>query len=69
MHDISAFLKERNNELEKLAERVLVKLKKEVEKGSKEGKSKVIASCRCLDEELRECSKREGVELATSVAK
>ena len=35
--------------------------------GGKEGKSKVITSCRYLEEKLRECSKREGVVMAKGV--
>ena len=70
MDDITALLKRRNKEFAELAERVLEKLKKEVEKkglelpiteGSKEDKNKVIAPCRYLEEKLREGSKRKGV--------
>ena len=66
---------ERNKELAELKERVCETLK-EVEKkglelsiseGSKGGKSEVLASCRYLEEKLRDCSKSEGVVLAKSV--
>ena len=33
----------------------------------KEGKSKMIASCGFLEDELRQCSKEEGVTVADSV--
>ena len=33
----------------------------------KEGKSKMIASCGFLEDELRQCSKEEGVTMADSV--
>ena len=59
-----------------MAKKVIKKLKEEVgEKGlkllftenGKEGKSKMIASCGFLEDELRQCSKEEGVTLADSV--
>ena len=59
-----------------LAEKVLNKLKKEVEEkglklsiteGGQGGKSKVIISCKYLEEELRECSKTKGVVMADGV--
>ena len=74
--DLSAPPKKKNEELVELAERVWEKLTKEVEEkgsrlsiteGGKEGKRKMIASCRHLEEQLRECSKRGGVILAESV--
>ena len=34
----------------------------------REGKSNMIASCRFLEEELRQCSKEEGVTMADRVA-
>ena len=57
------------------AKNVMKKLKEEVEKGLKlsvtekgtEGKSKMIASCGFLENELRRCSKQEGVTMADSV--
>ena len=42
-------------------------LKLSITEGEKEGKSKVIASCRYLKERFQECSIREGVVVATSV--
>ena len=59
-----------------LAEKVLKKLKRDVEEkgltlsiteGGKEGKSKVITSCRHLEERFQECTKKGGVAMATSV--
>ena len=38
-----------------------------VTENGKEGKSKMIASCGFLDEELRQCIKEEGVTMADSV--
>ena len=38
-----------------------------IREGVMEGKSKVIASCSYLEENLQLCSKREGVGLPTSV--
>ena len=52
---------------------VLKKLKKEVEEkgfklsiteGGQEGNSKVVASCKYLEEKLRDCSREEGVVMA-----
>ena len=59
-----------------MAEFFLHKLKKRVKEkgqklsitvGGKEGKSKVITSYKYVEEELRECSKKGGVEMADSV--
>ena len=61
MDDITALLKGRNKELAELVEEVLKKLKKEVEEkglrlsiteGGREGKNKVIASCKYLEEKV-----------------
>ena len=59
-----------------MAKKVMKKLKEEVEetglqtvglrKERKEGRSKMIASCGFLEDELRQCSK-EGVTMAASV--
>ena len=58
------------------AKKVMKKLKEEVEKkgfklsvteNEKGGKSKMIASCGFLEDELRQCSKEEGVTMADSV--
>ena len=58
------------------AKKVMKKLKEEVEKtgltmsvteNGKEGKSKMIVSCGFLEEELLQCSKGEGVTMASSV--
>ena len=66
----------KNKELVELAETVLKELEKEAEEealklsiteGGKEGKSKVITSCRCLEEKLRECSKRARVVMTERV--
>ena len=38
-----------------------------VNENGKEGKSKMIASCGFLEDELRQCSKEEGVTMANSV--
>ena len=59
-----------------MTEKVMKKLQKEVERkgltlsvteNGEEGKSKMIASCGFLENELRQCSKEEGVTLADSV--
>ena len=56
--------------------KVLKKLKGEVKEiglklsnteGGKEGKRKVITSCKYSEEKFQECSKKEGVDWATSV--
>ena len=73
--DITALSKGRNQEVEEVAKKVMQKLKEEVEKkglklsvteNGNEGKSKMIASCGFLEEELRQFSE-EGVTLADSV--
>ena len=60
----------------KLAKKVMKKLKGGVEKkglkwsvtkNGKKGKRKMIALCGYLEEELRQCSKEEGVTMANSV--
>ena len=74
--DITALLMVKNKEVAEVAKKVMKKLKEEVEKkglklfvteNGKEGKSKMIASCGYLEEQLCECSKDEGVILADSV--
>ena len=76
MADITAFTNWRNKELVEMAEKVLKKLKMEVEErglklsiaeGEKEGTNKAITSCRYLEERFQECSRKEGVALETSV--
>ena len=76
MDDISALLKGRNKELVEIAKKVMKKLKDEVEKkgiklsvneNGKEGKNKMIVSCGFLEDELRQCSKEEGVTMADSL--
>ena len=42
-------------------------LKLSITEGAKEGKSKVIASCRCLEERFQECSTNKGVVMTKSV--
>ena len=73
--DITALVKVVNREVAEAAKKVMKKLKEEIEKkgldmsvteNGKEGKSKMIASCGFLENELRECSK-EGVTMADSV--
>ena len=58
-----------------MAKKVMKKLKEEVGKtgltlsvteDKKEGKGKMIASCGFLEDELRRCSKEEGVTMADS---
>ena len=74
--DITALLMVKNREVAEMAKKVMKKLKEEVEKkgfnlsvteNGKEGKSKMIASCGFLEDELRQCSKEEGVTLADCV--
>ena len=69
-------MKRRNKEVAEMAKKVMKKLTEEVEKkglklsvteNGKEGRSKMIASCGFLVEELRQFSKEEGVTLADSV--
>ena len=73
--DITALLKGKQREVAEMAKKVMKKLKKEIEKKclklsvTENGKerSKMIASCGFLEDELRQCSKEEGVTLADSV--
>ena len=74
--DITALVKGRNKEGGEMAKKVMKKLKEEVEKkglklsvteNGKEGKSKMIASCGFLENELRQFSREEAVTLAESV--
>ena len=76
MADITAVTNWRNKELVGMEEKVLKKLKMEVEErglklsiaeGVKEGTNKAITSCRYLEERFQECSRKEGVALETSV--
>ena len=76
MENITALVKGRNKEVAEMAKKVMKKLKEEVEKkglklsvteNGKEGKSKMIASCGFLENEMRQVSKEEGVTLADSV--
>ena len=75
MDDITALLMGKNKEVAEMAKKVMKKLKEEVRKkgpqlavteNGKEGKSKMIALCRFLEEGLRQCSKA-GVMMADSV--
>ena len=75
MDDITALLTGKNREVAEMAKKVMKKLKKEVERkglqlsvtgDGKEGKSKMIALCGFLVDELRQYS-REGVTLPGSV--
>ena len=70
MDDITAFMNGRNKELVEMAQTHLKKLRMEVEQkglklsiteGGNKGKSKVIASCKYLEEKFQKCSKKEGV--------
>ena len=74
MDDITTRVKGRNEEVAEMAKKVMKKLKEEVErkgrsvtKNGKEGKSKMIASCGFLENQLRPFSTEEGVTLADSV--
>ena len=76
MDDITTLLKGVNREVAEAAKNVMKKLKEEVEKkglnmsvteNGREGKSKIIASCGFLEDELRQCSKEEGLTMADSV--
>ena len=67
MDDITALVKGRNQEVAEMSKKVMKKLKEEVEKkclklsfteNGREGKSKMIASCGFLEEELRQCLKK-----------
>ena len=64
--DITVLLIGKNKEVAEMAKKVMKKLKEEVEEkglklfvteNGKEGKSKMIASCGYLEEQLCECSK------------
>ena len=74
--DITALVKGSNEDVAEVAKKVMKKSKEEVEKkglklsvtdNGKVGKSKVIASCGFLENELSQFSKEEGVTLADSV--
>ena len=76
MDDITAPLMVKNKEVAEMAKKVMRKLKEGVEKKDvklsitdkeKEGKSKMVVSCRFLEDELRQCSKEEGVTMADGV--
>ena len=61
MDDITALVKGRNKTVAEMAKTVMKKL------NGKEGKSKMIASCGFLENELSQFSKGGGVTLADSV--
>ena len=76
MDDITALVRGRNKEVSQMGKKMVKRPREEVEKrglklsvyeNGKEGKSKMIASCGFLEEELRQCSKEEGVTMADSV--
>ena len=76
MDDITVLLKRKNKVVVDMAKKVMKKLKDEVERkgldlsvteDGKEGKSKMIASCGFLENELRHLSREEGVTMADSV--
>ena len=75
MDDNTALLMVKNKEVAETAKMVMKRLREEVGRrglklsvteNEKEGKSKVVASCGFLEDELRQCSK-EGVTMADSV--
>ena len=74
--DVTALVQGRNKEVAEMAKKVMKKLKEEVEKkgiklsvseNREEGKSKMIASCGFLENELSQFSKGGGVTLTDSV--
>ena len=74
--DIAALLVVKNREVAEMAQMTMKKFKEEVgRKGlklsvtenGKEGKSKMIASCRLLEDELLQCSREDGVTVANSM--
>ena len=76
MDDIIALLVDKNKVVAKMAKKVMKRLREEVERkglklsvneNEKEWKSKMIASCGFLEDELRQCSKEEGVTMADRV--
>ena len=76
MDDITALLRRKNKVMTEMAKKVMKILKEEVERkglklsvtqDGKEGKSKMIASCGFLEDELRQFSREEGVTMADSV--
>ena len=76
MDDITALLKRKNKVVAEMAKKLMKILKEEVERkglnlsvteDGKEGKSKMIASCGFLEDELRQFSGEEGVTMADSV--
>ena len=68
MADITALLMEKNEVVAEMAKKVLKRVRKEVEnKGLKLRKSKMIASCGFLEDELRQCNEEGEVTLADSV--
>ena len=67
-----------NKEVAEMAKKAMKRLKEEVERkgltlsvteDGKEGKSKMIAPCGFLEDEMRQCSKEEGVTIADRVKK
>ena len=76
MDDITALVKGGNKQVAEMTKKVMKKRKEEVEKkgfklsvteNGEEGKSKTIASCGFLENELRQFSEEESVTLADSV--
>ena len=76
VNDITPLLMGKNREVAEMAKKVMKKLKEEVERkglklsvteNGKEGKSKMIASCGFLENELRQDSKEGGVTMTDSV--
>ena len=76
MDDITSQFVGKNKVVADMAKKVMKRLREEVERkglklscngNGKEGKNKMIASCGFMEEELRQCSKEEGVSMADSV--
>ena len=71
MDDITALEKGVNREVAEAAKKVMKKSEKgfklSVTENGNERKSKMVASCGFLEDELRQCSKEEGVTMADNV--
>ena len=76
VNDITALVMRKNEEVAEVAQKVMKRQREEVERkgfelsvkqNGTEGKSKMIASCGFLVDELRQCSKEEGVTVADRV--
>ena len=74
---LQSTVERKNEEVAEMAKKVMKKLREEIEKkglqlsvdeNGKEGKSKMIALCGFLEDELRQFRREEGVTMANSVA-